>query len=281
MGCLGLMERKTIYLGDHTILTELIYGPKIFLNTRDTGVADNIIWYGYWEKWVTDVFLSLVKPGMVVLDIGANCGYYSLLAAQAVGPSGRVHCVEPCPFLHNNLTKSFLFNGYYHVKLHKVAFSDKEGEINLYLPGEFSGAASIDKTAFSVFNDYFKDYGEVKTIKVPAVNLATYFPNLKADVIKIDIQGAEPLLVDGLLKIAENSGNIDILMEYSPTLWVPGSLKPEEVLSRFTNNNFSIFILEHNGTQTKVSLDQLLSISKKLEESKNIDSVDLRLSRRI
>lgn len=279
-GCL-LLERKTINLGDHTVFTELHYGPKIFLDTRDTGVAQNIILYGYWEKWVTDVFLSLLKPGMVVLDIGANCGYYSLLAAQAVGPSGTVHCVEPYPFLHKNLTRSFLFNGYSHVKLHKVAFSDQDGEINLYLPGNFSGAASIDKTAFSIFDDYFKPFGDITAIKVPAVKLATYFPNLKADVIKIDIQGAEPLLVDGLLKIAENSGNLDILMEYSPTLWVPGSSRPEEILAQFTSNNFSIVILERNGTQTKVSLDQLLSISKKLEESKDIDFVDLWLSRRV
>ena len=276
------MERKIIYFGDHTILTELNYGPKIFLDTRDTGVAQSIIWYGYWEKWVTDVFLSLVKPGMAVVDIGANCGYYSLLAAQAVGPSGRVHCVEPYPFLHKNLTRSFLFNGYYHVKLHKVAFSDKEEEINFYLPGEFSGAASIDKIAFSHFNDYFKHFGEVNTIKVPAVNLATYFPDLKADVIKIDIQGAEPYLVDGLLKIAENSGNLDILMEYTPSLWILGNFTPKDVLERFTSNHFSLEIIERNGTLTKVSLNQLLSISKKLEESKEfIDFIDLRLSRRI
>ncbi len=267
------MERRCIYFGDHTILTELVYGPKIFLDTRDTSVAQTIIWSGHWEPGVTNVFRALVKPGMVVLDIGANCGYYSLLAAQAVGPSGRVHCVEPNPFLHKNLTRSFLFNGYYHVKLHKVAFSDKEEEINLYLPGDFSGAASIYEIPSS-----YTVYGEVKTVKVPAVNFATYFPNLKADVIIMDIQGAEPVLQDGVLKIAENSGNLDILLEYAPIL-IRQRFDPESFLQRFASNHFAFTIIEENGTLKPVSLDQLLSTSKKLDRT--LGFIDLWLSRRI
>ncbi|KAF0200470.1 MAG: FkbM family methyltransferase, partial [bacterium] len=137
------MKRELTYTDATTVLTSLIYGPKIYLDTRETSLAPMIIQYGLWEKWVTDVFLSLVKPGMTVVDIGANCGYYSLLAAQAVGPSGQVHCVEPNPILHNNLTRSFAINGYNQVKLHKIAFSAKEEEVTLYTPGYFSGGASI------------------------------------------------------------------------------------------------------------------------------------------
>lgn len=266
------MERKCIYFGDHTVLTELTHGPKIFLDTRDMSVAQYIIWYGfYWEKWVTDVFMALLKPGMVVLDIGANCGYYSLLAAQAVGPSGEVHCIEPLPSLHKNLKRSFLINGYHHVKLHKVAVSDKDEEMTLYVPGDFTGGATIRDISS------ITDYGEVKAVKVPSVNFAAYFPNLKAHVIKIDIHGPEPLLADGLLKIAENSGNLDILMEFAPTLW--GNAKPEEFFARFINNHFSIVVLEHDGKLTTVTLDQISAISKKLVESR--DFIDLWLSRRV
>ena len=267
------MARTSKRFGDYTILTELIYGPKIFLDTRDTSVAQIIICYGYWEKWVTDVFRALVKPGMVVLDIGANCGYYSLLAAQAVGPSGKVHCVEPNPLLHENLTRSFLFNGYNHVKLHKVAFADKEEEITLYTRGDFTGGATIYELKPK------SQYSKITTVKVPAVNLAAYFPDLKANVIKIDIQGAEPHLVDGLLKIAENSGNLDILMEYAPNLWIFAGFDPGRVLERFAGNKFTFTIMGRKGILAPVSLDQLLSISKKLEESKEF--IDIWLSRRI
>lgn len=268
------MERKITYLENNTILTTLIYGPKIFLDTRDSSLAPIIIQYGCWEKWVTDVFLSLVKQGMTVLDIGANCGYYSLLAAQAVGSSGQVHCVEPNPFLHNNLTRSFLINGYNQVKLHKVAFSDKEGEVFLYSAGDFSGGATIYEIPSS-----YTAYGAIKKVKVPAVNFAKYFPNIKAHVIKIDIQGAEPHLVDGLLKIAEKSGTLDILIEYAPVLWIVAGFNPKSVLQRFTNNKFSIEIINQNGTLKKVSLDQLISITKKMETAGGF--VDLRLSRRV
>lgn len=267
-----MKKRETTYLDDHTVLTELIYGPKIFLDTKDSSLAPVIINNGYWEKSVTDVFLSLLKPGMVVLDIGANCGYYSLLAAKAVGLSGQVHCIEPNPFLHNNLIQSFLINGYNQIKLHKVAFSSKEEEVTLYSPGDFSGGATIYEIPSS-----YTDYGAIKTIKVPAVNFSKYFPNLKANVIKIDIQGAEPHLVDGLLKIAEKTGKLDILMEYAPILWIAAGFNPQRILEKFANKKFSIEIIDQNGTR-KVSLERLLLITKKLEKG---GFVDLHLSRRI
>jgi FkbM family methyltransferase len=175
---------------------------------------------------------------------------------------------------NKNLTSSFLINGYNQVKLHKIAFSDKEEEVTLYIPGDFSGGATIYEIPSS-----YTDNGEIKKVKVPAVNFAKYFPNVKAHVIKIDIQGAEPHLVDGLLEIAERSGTLDILMEYAPILWIAAGFNPKSVLQRFTSNNFSLGIIEQNGTLKKVSLDKLLSITKKMETSGGF--VDLRLSRRI
>ncbi len=268
------MKREITHVDATTILTNLIQGPKIFLDTRDTSLAPIIIQHGYWEKWVTDIFLSVLKPGMIVVDIGANCGYYSLLAAKAVGPSGQVHCVEPNPLLHNNLTRSFLINGYNQVKLHKVAFSDKEGEVTLYTPGYFSGGATIYEIPSS-----YTAHGEIKTVRVPAVNFAEYFSDLKARVIKIDIQGAEPHLVDGLLMVAEKSKTLDLLMEYAPILWIAAGFNPKSVLERFTKNKFTIEIIEHNGTLKKVSLEQLLAMTKKMETKGGF--VDLRLCRRV
>ena len=266
-------KRETTYIDNTTVITNLIYGPKIFLDTRDTSLAPIIIQHGCWEKWVTDLFLSLVKPGMTVVDIGANCGYYSLLAAQAVGPQGQVHCVEPNPFLHHNLTRSFAINGYKQVKLHKVAFSAKEEEVTLYLPGSFSGGATIYEIPSS-----YTVHGAVMTVKVPAVNFAEYFSDLKADVIKIDIQGAEPHLVDGLLMIAEKIKTLHLLVEYAPILWIAAGFDPKSVLERFTKNKFNIEIIERNAPTKKVSLDQLLSSTKKMETKGGF--VDLWLYRR-
>ncbi len=267
------MKREITKIDASTVLTNLIYGPKIFLDIKDSSLSSIILQHGYWEKWVTDIFLSLLKPGMTVVDIGANCGYYSLLAAKAVGAAGHVHCVEPNPFLHKNLTQSFLINGYTQVKLHKVAFSDKEGEVTLYTPGSFSGGASIYEIPPS-----YTDYGAVTTVKVPAVNFAKYFFDLKADVIKIDIQGAEPHLIDGLLMVAAKSKNLDLLMEYAPILWIAAGFNPRSVLEQLTKNNFALEIIACNNTLQKVSLDQLLAVTKKMETMGGF--VDLHLYKR-
>lgn len=267
------MPREVTNIDANTVLTTLIYGPKIYLDTRETSLAPMIIEYGFWEKWVTDVFLSLVKPGLTVLDIGANCGYYSLLAAQNVGPTGQVHCVEPNPFLHQNLLRSFAINKFTNVKLHKVAFAAKdEKEVTLYTPGSFSGGATIYEIP-----DSYTQYGPIQKVKVPAVHFADYFSDLTAQLIKIDIQGAEPHLVDGLLNIAERSKKLDILMEYAPILWIAAGFNPRSVMERFTQNGFTIKIIERRGNPKKVSLEELLSQTKKMETKGGF--VDLLLSR--
>jgi hypothetical protein len=131
-----ILNRMNYYLGDHTVLTNLVHGPMMFLDTRDP-VNLTILLTGYWEDWITNVFLSVVKPGMTVLDIGAHHGYFTLLAGMLVGPTGFVHAFEPNPFHHKNLLKSVSYNGYYdRVKLYKVMLSNQRGEEEMVRLGE-------------------------------------------------------------------------------------------------------------------------------------------------
>lgn len=263
------MDRLIAYMGDHTILTKLAHGSKIYLDTRDLSMTAHLVLDGYWENWITKLFLSIVKPGMTILDIGANCGYYSFLAAHLVGRHGTVHAFEPNPFHHNNFIKSKLINGYDQVHLHKVALVDVKGEITLYTPANLTGSASVYTTKFGSFLD---NADQVTSINVPTVNLSEYLPRLKADVIKIDIEGAEPLIIDSILKIVNNSNEVKIIMEYNQQSWINNGYDCESILNRFIEHGFQIQIIQHNST--------LLSVTSKELTEKKIEGthVDLYLS---
>ncbi|GAI28794.1 unnamed protein product [marine sediment metagenome] len=83
-----------------------IQGNKMYVNTDDRGFAPILLVDGVWEKYKTEVFKQMVKEGMVVVDIGANIGYYTLIGAELVGESGIVYAFEPEP--SNVDAKSFL-----------------------------------------------------------------------------------------------------------------------------------------------------------------------------
>ena len=67
---------QTIYLGDHEALTRLHTGHRIYVDTRDIGIASHLMLEGRWEPWIEQVLIPAIKPGMRFLDVGANFGYY-------------------------------------------------------------------------------------------------------------------------------------------------------------------------------------------------------------
>lgn len=236
--------RPAYYLGDHTTLTTLWYGPKIFLDTRDI-VQLNILYHGFWEKWISDVFLDVLQPGMTMLDIGAHCGYYALLAAQKVGRTGHVHAIEPNADMIQNATKSQMINGYRHMHWHAVALSDHAGKGYLIVP-ESGGASLTDKAS--------PELQQVET-----VILSEYMKELKVDVIKMDVDGSEPRILPCIFKLIERSDNPVVFMEYCPSQWRRNGYDPQTFLSEFIRLKYEFFVLEHNGSQTPISLSHLIA----------------------
>ena len=107
------------------------------------------IWWGgeTYEIRETPYFKSLLKPSSVVFDIGANVGYYSLVAAPLVGSTGRVYAFEPASRQFASLKKNASRNGFTQILPNKLALADKPGEAVLYQEDEFNtGSASLHRT---------------------------------------------------------------------------------------------------------------------------------------
>ena len=84
------------YLGDHTALCVNKYGQKMFVDTRDTSLAPHLLVEGNWEDWITTAIMQHV-PGAHFIDVGANVGWYSLVAQHYKAKS--VMAFEPNPKL--------------------------------------------------------------------------------------------------------------------------------------------------------------------------------------
>ncbi|MFB9970415.1 FkbM family methyltransferase [Pseudoroseomonas cervicalis] len=126
-----LVHAQAIYLGDHTALTFLENGQRIYVDTLSRDIGVHLLAQGRWESHTLALFRRLVRPGECVLDLGANHGVYALQAAQATGPTGQVHAFEPNPRLAELAAASLSANAYSWAKLHRVAVGDATGEAEL------------------------------------------------------------------------------------------------------------------------------------------------------
>ena len=162
--------------------------------------------YGVHESALTRLTLETLRPGDVAVDVGAHIGYFTLLAARAVGPRGRVVAVEPEPrnfrALLRNLRRARVGN----VLAVRAAASDRRGETWLRLSEEHPGDHRIAAVAEGV------------RIRVAATTLDALLGRARAAFVKIDVQGAEPLVLAGMRKTLAACPDVLVACEY----WRPG-----------------------------------------------------------
>lgn len=141
---------------------------------------------------LTEIFRAVTQPGDTFVDAGANAGFYSLLAATALGNRGRVISFEPDPRNLPTLRSNVKFNRLEHlIRIEQQALSDKECELDFWSAPENSWGGSLVE---------LPNAGSIRC-KVSATTLDRYITltnSGRVDVIKIDIEGAEPLALRGM-----------------------------------------------------------------------------------
>jgi FkbM family methyltransferase len=194
---------------------------------------------GVYEPATTSFFKETVKPGMTIVDIGANAGYYTLLSARLVGEGGRVYAFEPDPENYALLRKNVQVNGYRNVVCLQKAVSDRAGRLPLFLGGE-SGGHSL----------YADDNSSGRRIMVDVTSLDEFFqkedwPNI--DLIKIDIEGAELQALKGMSKLARRVKNLKLIMEFFPDTLRKAGVEPVALLDRLRDMGFSTRDIDENS----------------------------------
>jgi FkbM family methyltransferase len=117
---------------------------KLYVDLSDH-LGKAVYFFGDLDPKVTWAFQRLLRPGDVVLDIGANVGLMAVIAAGLVGPTGKVHAFEPQPSAVNLLRKSIYLNGLHQIEVHEVALGSADGRVQLFIPEGNAGRASITR----------------------------------------------------------------------------------------------------------------------------------------
>jgi FkbM family methyltransferase len=142
------------------------------------------------------LYLSIVKKGDVVIDIGANVGYFTMLFSDLTGNRGEVHAFEPVPSTFNLLSENIhRFPGYKNVYLNPLALGDKIQRTSMLLPRGDHGQASLVRHS----DGSWKDAGnEIVSTEIEMMQLDRYAERLgKIDFVKCDVEGAELLVLRG------------------------------------------------------------------------------------
>lgn len=144
---------------------------------------------------ITRQFVRLLRPGDHVIDVGANVGYFTLVAAHLVGPTGGVHAFEPspqvCPWLRVNARLNPALN----ICVHQRAVADRGGGVRFH-------AAPCDRTGYSSLRDLGAETAGVTTVEAVALDdLLDELPPVR--LVKIDVEGAEWLVLQGMRRLLE------------------------------------------------------------------------------
>jgi FkbM family methyltransferase len=195
---------RAVYLGNETVLCRVLGKYLMYADAQETGITPHLAMGGCWESWISVVLARTLRRGWYCLDIGANHGYYTLIMADAVGPQGRVLPVEPTPRLAELLRETLDVNGFPSVKIAQEASWNADGEmLQLVVPARRSLNAHLAREASPT-----DSVVQVKSVTIDA--LTREWP--RVDLIKIDVEGAEENVWQGMTEtIAQNSGLILIL----------------------------------------------------------------------
>ncbi len=199
---------KAVYLGDGVMLCRAMGRYKMFLTARDVGFTPHLLMDGIWEPWMTPLLAQRIKPGMTVVDAGANHGYFTLLLADLVGPEGRVAAIEPHPKTAELLRRTVGVNGFGD---RTTVFEQAVGAHDDKML-TFEMRDDDPKNARVVGEERADHAGMTRVRSSRLDTLLTDWP--KVDFLKIDVEGAEEAVLEGAWPLIVRD-RPEILLEFN------------------------------------------------------------------
>jgi len=245
------MKKKLLKTKYSNIILNYLEGDKY--------VGELIASTGQYEPYESELLLKNIKAGDIVIDVGANIGYYTLLFAKKVGENGKVYSFEPDPISFAILEKNIQDNKFSNVEAFNIALSYKQEHLSLFISTENLGDHRL----------YDDHKIKRKKTKVVATTLDLFFTGKefkknKISLIKIDTQGYEPFITKGAKELIKNQ-KPTLFFEY----WVYGYRQSRgnyKNMIAFLEEQYEIltFIDEENETTFPVNKDFINSYCRQL-----------------
>jgi FkbM family methyltransferase len=214
------------------VLVENVNGFNMFVSTKDFGIGMEIFYSRVHEPLVTKLLNLVVKRDDIVLECGANIGYYSLLLSRLVRPKGRVIAVEPNPEIAKILKMNLCINDIDNVEVIETALGQNEGEADFYV------CQSSNLSSFK--NSWLDDFVFVRRVPMQRIDSLVAQLGYSINAIRMDVEGFEVEILEGAVEtLRKNSPKI--LIEYHKEKI--GVQQAEETLRWLSEEGYQIMIV--------------------------------------
>ena len=222
-----------------SLLEATTFDRYLYLSLHRSG------WMGRDDK---EFFERIVRPGMHVIDVGANVGLYAALFSRLVGESGRVTAIEPDPLLFKALKTNCSLNGLTNVKLYNVA------------AGASSGVGTFSQ---SLVNSGDGRMGQVpagdlrRSMEVRVAPIDEIAAGEPVDFIKIDVQGWEGEVLKGMHQVLTSNPAVQVCFEYWPSGLRAAGFDPKALLAVVEKYGFQIWPASRTGSEPTTKFSEL------------------------
>lgn len=165
---------------------KIVQGSKMILDLNDVGISRELAAYGVHEANSTAEVKRIITPGMRILEVGANIGYYALLETKLAGSTGHLYAMEPSPFNFSLLERNLKLNGLANYDLYQTAAGSQKGTAKFLLSGRSNLSTFIEREDLT---------GE--EVDVSVITLDDFLADKQVDFIRMDVEGYELEILKG------------------------------------------------------------------------------------
>jgi FkbM family methyltransferase len=244
-------QARTVPCYGSVVLARVLGKYSLYLDMNDVSLAPHLALDGYWEYWVTQFLASRVRSGWTVVDVGANVGYFSMLLADLVGARGKVRSYEPQQ-LHRLISKSAAVNGFAdRLQVKGVAAGAEASTIELSVPGDYLGSTHLGEQ-----REELKRLASYRSTTCLVERLDHHPP---PDLVKIDAEGHEPQVLDGMSKWFDSGCRPDLVMEWDPSFY-----QGTDLLDRLTSLGYKLRKITTDATACDTNQDELCNCDNEM-----------------
>jgi FkbM family methyltransferase len=199
------------------------------------------------ETYESTLIERLLHPGMIVVDVGANHGMFSLEAAHLVGREGVVHAFEPTPSTHALLVNNLAVNGLTSVKVFPSALGDAPGTARLRVHRELSG---LNTLAAGEITWNRKALAADEIIDVPVTTLDAHAEDEalgRIDFLKIDVEGFELGVIRGARGLLRSKRVDRIMLEIGDVTCANAGVAPIAILNELESLGYQLYAISPEG----------------------------------
>ncbi len=225
----------------------VVNGAVMTLDLREA--IQREMFLGSYEQTETEWFMRCIAAGDTFIDVGANFGHYTALGSMLIGGTGKIFAFEPSPLASQAIEDMIKASDIRNIVLTKAAVGKSNGTVNLFLPN----------TPHLHSPSIMPSDVDFVPVRVPVVSLDSFAPLTgvgKIKLVKIDVEGYEPDVLDGMQSMIEAKRVENIFCEFNSGWLQLNSTTPEQLLERFLDAGYEIKektqlqkgLPGHNGT---------------------------------